>query len=98
MTQAQLTGEPPCDQCTGSCCISYDVIALEPDEVKRFGVVQILIGMDGCQYLHQGRCTIHTQRPNVCRAFDCRKVTSSREIRALTANGAPVEFLDIKAK
>ncbi len=86
--------DPPCSECTGACCISYDVIVLEPDEVKHFGVPHILIGSDGCQYLEKGRCSIHNERPQVCRNFDCRDVTSNREIRALTGNGFPVNFLN----
>ena len=89
-----MTGDPPCGECTGSCCISYDVIALEPNEVEQFGVPHILIGYDGCQYLEKGRCSIHNKRPQVCRNFDCRDVTSKREIRVLTINGAPVNFLN----
>lgn len=89
-----MTGDPPCGECTGSCCISYDVIALEPNEVEHFGVPHILIGNDGCQYLEKGRCSIHNERPQVCRNFDCRDVTSGREIHALTINGAPVNFLN----
>ena len=88
-----MTGEPPCSKCTGSCCISYDIIALKPDEVEHFGVPRILIGIDGCQYLEKGRCSIHKARPQVCRNFDCRDVTSSREIRLLTINGAPAKLL-----
>ena len=83
---------PPCSDCNGGCCISYDVIALEPDEVEYFGVPHILIGVDGCQYLEKGRCSIHNERPQVCRDFDCRNVTSEREIRALTGNGVPISF------
>ncbi len=90
-----MTTDPPCNECTGSCCISYDIIALEPNEVKYFGVSQIMIGIDGCQYLEKGRCSIHKKRPQVCRNFDCRNITSQREIRALTINGAPVNYLNI---
>ena len=89
-----MTDEPPCGECTGSCCISYDIIALEAKEVEYFGVPHILIGIDGCQYLQQGRCSIHKNRPQVCRNFDCREVTSRREIRALTINGATVHVLN----
>lgn len=89
-----MTGDPPCGECTGSCCISYDIIALEPKEVEHFNVPRILIGIDGCQYLEKSRCSIHNERPQVCRNFDCRDVTSAREIRALTINGAPVNCLN----
>lgn len=85
--------EPPCTECNGGCCVSYDIIELTPDEVKHFGVPRILIGMDGCQYLEKGRCSIHNERPQRCRAWDCRNVTSSREMRALTGNGVPLKFL-----
>ena len=87
--------QPPCSECTGGCCISYDVIALEPDEVEHFGVPRILIGSDGCQYLEKGRCSIHNERPQVCRNFDCRDVTSNREIRALIGNGVPANFFNL---
>jgi len=46
--------DPPCSKCIDGCCISYDVILLEPEEVKHFGVPHILIGSDGCQYLEKG--------------------------------------------
>ncbi len=85
---------PPCSECTGGCCISYDVIALEPDEVEHVGVPRFLTGSDGCQYLEKGRCSIHNKRTRVCRDFDCRDVTSARVIRALTGNGVPVNFLN----
>ena len=85
--------EPPCTECGGGCCISYDVIPLTPDEVKYFGVPHILIGSDGCQYLEKGRCSIHNERPKGCRSWDCRNVTSPREMRALTGNGVPINFL-----
>ena len=91
-----MTGEPPCGECTGSCCISYDIIALDSNEVEHFGVPRILIGSDGCQYLEKGRCSIHSERPQVCRDFDCRDVTSTREIRALTINGASLHFFNMK--
>ncbi len=94
MDLKNMSDEPPCGECTGSCCISYDIIALEPNEVEHFGVAHILIGSDGCQYLEKGRCSIHSERPQVCRDFDCRNVTSSREIRVLTINGAPVHCLN----
>ena len=89
-----MTGDPPCGECTGSCCISYDVIALETKEVEYFGVPHFQIGNDGCQYLEKGRCSIHNERPQVCRDFDCRDISSAREIRALTINGALVQFLN----
>ena len=85
--------DPPCTECSGGCCISYDVIALTPEEVKYFGVPYILIGSDGCQYLEKGRCSIHNERPQRCRDWDCRNVTSSREMRVLTGNGVPINFL-----
>jgi Fe-S-cluster containining protein len=94
MDLINMIDEPPCDECTGSCCISYDILALESREVEHFGVPHILIGSDGCQYLEKGRCSIHSERPQVCRDFDCRHVTSTREIRALTINGAPVHCLN----
>ena len=84
---------PPCSECNGGCCMSYDVIALEPDEAEHFSVPRILIGVDGCQYLEKGRCSIHNERPQVCRDFDCRDVTSEREIRALIGSGVPISFL-----
>lgn len=44
-----------------------------------------------CVYLHEGKCLVHKDKPETCRAFDCRKLTlvlSKKQALDLGKNGS----------
>jgi hypothetical protein len=68
----------PCEGCWACCACGYDVavdpddlsLAMEDQEEMRF----LAKKADGsCAHLLGGKCSIYSDRPIVCRVFDCRE-------------------------
>lgn len=80
----------PCGTCNA--CCHGDAVTLRPDHgdhlddylyemaaLPVFGLWPVLKKVDGhCVYLKDGRCSIWSRAPAVCRAFDCRRFYLSR--------------------
>lgn len=76
----------PCAGCTA--CCKNELVFLMPNEnpadYDAVPVVNPISGQPGfalahkpnkeCVYLDASGCTIHDRRPQICRAFDCRKL------------------------
>jgi Fe-S-cluster containining protein len=81
--------EVPCGTC--SLCCTYIGIKLKPADYDVNGKPRFIVmptqpeegghylGFNNdekrCVYLHKGLCAIHNDKPETCRAFDCRKLT-----------------------
>lgn len=71
-----LTGQSvPCGACT-ACCQKVTVTLQPSDDPRKYRTTPdgtALAQIDGrCAHLEDDRCTVYTDRPLVCRLFDCR--------------------------
>lgn len=78
----------PCDTCS-LCCRNVGIKLKRPmdydtDDNPRFITMPVdgeedYLGFNNeiqeCIYLHKGKCLVHKDKPEVCRVFDCRKLT-----------------------
>ena len=71
----------PCGSCSACCCSPKLFAVLTPDEVGRYakaitcgnGNWMLRKDDDGrCAYLVNLKCSIYSDRPSACRAYDCR--------------------------
>jgi len=92
-TQAEPTGNVPCDDCNACCRASY-FIPIDSDERETIALIPAgrltrSTGAgepkwaldqscgDRCPMLVDGACSIYDQRPRTCRRFDCRVFAAS---------------------
>lgn len=73
-----------CRGCDGVCCRSFPSVRLSWPEyqvLRNLGARRLHFSPDGhhllfiengCEFLHEGRCSIYDHRPDVCRRFICR--------------------------
>lgn len=90
----------PCGTCT-ACCRNGELIALLPERGDDLTVLSQHTEIAGvrvlhhkpngeCVYLEDDGCSVHENRPFVCKGFDCRvlhHIKSRRELRAMVKNG-----------
>jgi len=90
--------EVPCNGCV-RCCIGDAVRLLEGDDAAKYQTVphdripsarMLDHKPDGsCVYLGSSGCTIHSDKPQMCREFDCRDLnrklsfTGARKMRII---------------
>lgn len=76
-----------CRACSAVCCRSFPSVNLTWPEYERLldlGATRLhfslsgphkLIIENGCEFLHQNRCGIYEDRPDICRRFVCQAET-----------------------
>lgn len=77
-----------CRNCDGACCRAFPSVALTWEEyqaLESLGAQRLELALNGtyhlliensCEFLSEGRCTIYTQRPEICRRFYCSDLPS----------------------
>jgi len=73
-----------CQECDALCCRSFPNVDLTWEEYQRLAALGAnrlhfslhgphkLIIESGCEFLHNSKCSIYEQRPEVCRRFICK--------------------------
>lgn len=73
-----------CNDCDGACCrafVSVNLTWAEYEQLRDLGAHRLDFSLtghhtldieNGCEFLHEGRCSIYDIRPETCRRFFCR--------------------------
>jgi uncharacterized protein len=93
-----IDNDARCQGCDGFCCRSFPTVNLtwtEFETLKSLGARRLhfslsghysLIIENGCEFQSQGKCSIYSHRPDICRRFICqKKVTSQTDTVSLPA-------------
>jgi Fe-S-cluster containining protein len=79
-------GDEHCHDCDAACCRGFaavELTAAEYSALEKLGAVRLefllngrcyLLIENGCEFLAGSRCSIHEQRPAICRRFTCRDI------------------------
>lgn len=74
-----------CQACAALCCRCFpnvDLTWAEYQQLEALGANRLhfslcgphkLIIENGCEFLHESRCSIYEQRPDICRRFICQE-------------------------
>jgi hypothetical protein len=80
-----IDNDARCQGCDGFCCRSFPTVNLtwaEFETLKALGARRLhysisghykLIIENGCEFQFQGKCSIYSHRPDICRRFICQK-------------------------
>jgi Fe-S-cluster containining protein len=79
-----------CRACDAVCCRSFVALELtwaEFERLEALGARRLQLSLrgphwlvieGGCEFLVEGRCSIYTERPDICRRFICDDVAEER--------------------